>query len=124
MKAGHVLLVAGVCAGFAARASDEASRQFVEKVKPLLESRCVSCHGPDKVKSGLRLDSREAVQDNSADGFNEQDRARRVDGRPDGDNGQRVAESKRDYLRGLSIDMTASNIPSGSKPDRLCLRPA
>jgi len=34
---------------------------FVEKVKPLLDSRCVSCHGPDKVKGGLRLDSRDGV---------------------------------------------------------------
>src|ERR1043165_1698812 len=34
---------------------------FSEKVKPLLDSRCVSCHGPDKVKANLRLDSREAT---------------------------------------------------------------
>src|SRR6185369_11092161 len=29
--------------------------------KPLLDSRCISCHGLDKVKGGLRLDSRAAV---------------------------------------------------------------
>lgn len=40
---------------------EEARRHFVEQVKPLLERRCVSCHGPEKVKGGLRLDSREAV---------------------------------------------------------------
>jgi hypothetical protein len=61
MKAGQILVLASVCAGFAARASDEAGWHFVEKVKPLLDSRCVSCHGPDKVKGGLRLDSREAL---------------------------------------------------------------
>jgi hypothetical protein len=38
-----------------------AERHFVEKVKPLLELRCISCHGPDKVKGGLRLDSRAAA---------------------------------------------------------------
>ncbi len=39
----------------------EASPLFADKVWPLLESRCVSCHGPDKVKGGLRLDSRDAA---------------------------------------------------------------
>ncbi len=38
--------------------SDAAHRHFTEKVKPLLESRCVSCHGPDKVKGNLRMNSR------------------------------------------------------------------
>ncbi|HAV61343.1 MAG TPA: hypothetical protein DCY13_03155 [Verrucomicrobiales bacterium] len=42
-------------------ANEAADRHFVEKVKPLLDSRCVSCHGPDKVKGGLRLDSRPAL---------------------------------------------------------------
>jgi hypothetical protein len=43
-------------------ANDEgALRHFTERVKPLLETRCVSCHGPDKVKGGLRLDSRAAA---------------------------------------------------------------
>ena len=32
-----------------------------ERVRALLETRCVSCHGPEKQKGGLRLDSREAV---------------------------------------------------------------
>ncbi len=39
----------------------EPEQHFLEKVKPLLDSRCVSCHGPDKVKGGLRMDSREAL---------------------------------------------------------------
>jgi hypothetical protein len=38
-----------------------AQRHFIERVKPLLESRCISCHGPDKAKGGLRLDSRAAA---------------------------------------------------------------
>ena len=44
-----------------ARAETPSERHFIEKVKPLLESRCVSCHGTDKVKGGLRLDSRAAA---------------------------------------------------------------
>ena len=52
-----VLLTTGVV-----RANDDAgNRLFIEKVKPLLDARCVSCHGPDKVKGGLRLDSRAAA---------------------------------------------------------------
>ncbi|WP_435008585.1 PSD1 and planctomycete cytochrome C domain-containing protein [Tundrisphaera lichenicola] len=41
----------------------EASRlEFFEgKVRPVLEAHCINCHGPDKQKAGLRLDSREAL---------------------------------------------------------------
>ncbi len=42
-------------------AEDAGSRLFTDKVRPLLDSRCVSCHGPDKVKGNLRLDSRAAT---------------------------------------------------------------
>ena len=34
---------------------------FQSRVWPLLESRCVQCHGPKKQKGALRLDSREAA---------------------------------------------------------------
>jgi hypothetical protein len=39
----------------------EADHFFLEQVRPLLASRCLSCHGPDKAEGGLRLDSREAT---------------------------------------------------------------
>src|SRR5947209_1763413 len=42
-------------------AESAADRHFLDKVKPLLDSRCVDCHGPDKQKGGLRLDSRAAA---------------------------------------------------------------
>ncbi|HYE31116.1 MAG TPA: c-type cytochrome domain-containing protein, partial [Methylomirabilota bacterium] len=42
-------------------AAADAERHFTDIVKPLLDSRCISCHGPDKVKGALRLDSREAI---------------------------------------------------------------
>ncbi|MCI0333440.1 MAG: PSD1 and planctomycete cytochrome C domain-containing protein [Planctomycetes bacterium] len=58
-----------VCAGAdkpAAADADEikltdADRFFLQEVRPILTSRCRSCHGPDKVEGGLRLDSREAA---------------------------------------------------------------
>lgn len=34
---------------------------FNDRVLPLLQARCISCHGPDKQKGGLRLDSLAAV---------------------------------------------------------------
>src|SRR5262245_16671047 len=38
-----------------------ANQFFLERIRPLLASRCVSCHGADKAEGGLRLDSREAA---------------------------------------------------------------
>ncbi len=44
---------------FGDQAADEAF--FEAKVRPLLISRCLECHGSEKPKAGLRLDSREAL---------------------------------------------------------------
>jgi hypothetical protein len=48
-------------AAITASADSPGDQHFTDKVKPLLESRCISCHGPDKVKGGLRMDSRPAL---------------------------------------------------------------
>jgi hypothetical protein len=41
---------------------DAASVEFFEKsVRPILATRCQSCHGPNKQKGGLRLDARAAI---------------------------------------------------------------
>ncbi len=40
---------------------DEAAKYYVEQIKPILEAKCFSCHGPEKQKGDLRLDQREAV---------------------------------------------------------------
>jgi hypothetical protein len=34
---------------------------FAKQIKPLLERSCIACHGPDKQRSGFRVDSREAI---------------------------------------------------------------
>ncbi|APW58925.1 PSD1 and planctomycete cytochrome C domain-containing protein [Paludisphaera borealis] len=44
-----------------AKAEADRARFFEQKVRPLLAEKCYSCHGPDKQKGGLRLDSREAA---------------------------------------------------------------
>ncbi len=64
MNLSSTVFVAALAATvFARTVSGEtpAERHFTDKVKPLLDSRCISCHGPDKVKGALRLDSRAAT---------------------------------------------------------------
>jgi hypothetical protein len=39
----------------------EGEHLFAEKVKPILNRRCNKCHGEDDARSGLRVDSREAL---------------------------------------------------------------
>ena len=34
---------------------------FEEKIRPILAESCVGCHGPDKQKGGLRMDTRAAL---------------------------------------------------------------
>jgi mono/diheme cytochrome c family protein len=48
----------------AARAADapanpEGVKFFEAKIRPILADTCVGCHGPDKQKGGLRMDTRE-----------------------------------------------------------------
>src|SRR4051794_33475417 len=45
--------------GSLAFAKPDDADHFEKKIRPLLLSQCVSCHGPDKVKGRLRLDSAE-----------------------------------------------------------------
>src|SRR5271166_6535907 len=39
----------------------EGEQLFAEKVKPILNRKCSKCHGEDDSRSGLRVDSREAL---------------------------------------------------------------
>ncbi|MBI3853772.1 MAG: hypothetical protein HY298_26315 [Verrucomicrobia bacterium] len=42
-------------------ASDKKGVTYAKDIKPILEKSCFKCHGPDKQKSKLRLDSLEAA---------------------------------------------------------------
>ncbi len=43
-------------------AADATDADFFERrIRPLFHDHCIECHGPEKQKAGLRLDSREAV---------------------------------------------------------------
>ena len=41
---------------------------FAKRIAPLLDQKCVSCHGPQKVKGGLRLDSYAGLMKGGEDG--------------------------------------------------------
>lgn len=49
-------------------AAPDAETFFETEIRPVLASRCVSCHGPDKQAGGTRLDSRETTLAASAGG--------------------------------------------------------
>src|SRR5215207_5014196 len=57
MRYGLGLLIV-LAAGVPARADEF----FEKQVRPLLLQHCLSCHGPDKQKAGLRLDSKAGWQ--------------------------------------------------------------
>src|SRR4051794_24425247 len=46
--------------GHAAELALAGSAEFEQSVRPLLAEHCWKCHGPEKQKAGLRLDSRAA----------------------------------------------------------------
>jgi hypothetical protein len=53
-------LVIALAPALAHGAEDDASF-FLNKVQPILQDSCYKCHGPDKQKAHLRLDSRDGV---------------------------------------------------------------
>ena len=56
------LLLVGVATCHARPPDDPAAlERFEKEVRPVLATRCQSCHGPTKQKGGLRLDSRSAA---------------------------------------------------------------
>ena len=56
-----VFIVSLLAAHAATAVSPEALRFFETKVRPLLAEQCYSCHGPDKSKGDLRMDSLAAI---------------------------------------------------------------
>src|SRR5881397_588666 len=41
---------------------------FIKDIQPILQKSCIECHGPDKQKAKLRLDSKEAALKGGKDG--------------------------------------------------------
>lgn len=55
------LACAAMAMGVSARAGDDLAAVFETTIRPILIDSCVECHGPDKQKGGLRLDTKEAT---------------------------------------------------------------
>ncbi|HZV36684.1 MAG TPA: c-type cytochrome domain-containing protein [Verrucomicrobiae bacterium] len=55
------------CGGMIARA-DMAKVDFVKDIQPILQESCVKCHGPEKHKGDLRLDTKEGTFKGGKDG--------------------------------------------------------
>ncbi len=54
-------LLTAVPDGLRAQPGADLAEFFELKIRPVLQTRCVKCHGPDKASSQLRLDSRQAL---------------------------------------------------------------
>jgi mono/diheme cytochrome c family protein len=69
LGAGAVALAGSLVCPTPARAADEAGAKFFEsKIRPILAQNCVGCHGEEKQKGDLRLDTRENLLKGGKDG--------------------------------------------------------
>src|SRR5216117_1535929 len=58
MNRPNLLLATTLLAGVLSTAQAADKVEFEQQIKPILELDCVRCHGPEKPKGGLRLDTR------------------------------------------------------------------
>ncbi len=68
VSAGGLALAAPVDLSKLPPPSSQQGVTYEKDIHPLLEASCVRCHGPQRPKAGLRLDSREGVLKGSKDG--------------------------------------------------------
>src|SRR2546423_445524 len=61
-------IIAGLTLALTWPASGENKVDFAKQIQPLLQQSCVKCHGPEKQKGKLRLDSKEAALKGGKDG--------------------------------------------------------
>ncbi len=64
MKTSSLLSLAlsmGIVGLFSSAGQAGAKVDFVKEIKPILDQNCIKCHGPEKQKGKLRLDSKEAA---------------------------------------------------------------
>jgi len=67
MKKCLLILSVSVCFG-AAPVFADAKVDFVKDIEPLFQQNCIKCHGPEKQKGDLRLDSKAAAMKGGKDG--------------------------------------------------------
>src|SRR6266478_7626132 len=93
---------------------------FAEEIKPLLEKACVQCHGPEKQKGKLRLDTKDALLKGGDDGQvlapgspEKSDFYRRITLAADDDDVM-PPKGKADYLTAAQIDLVKRWITEGA----------
>ncbi len=67
MKKSVLIITTLACFG-AARIYADAKVDFVKDIQPLFQQSCIKCHGPEKQKGDLRLDSKTAAMKGGKDG--------------------------------------------------------
>ena len=117
----RLLIVAatGACVGQADDGVD-----FVREIEPILREACVQCHGPEKQKGKLRLDTREALLKGGEDGKavepgnpDKSDLFRRIT-LPEDDDDVMPPKGKTAHLSAAQIDRVKRWIAAGAKwPD-------
>src|SRR5262245_59961039 len=65
---GLLLALRAPCHAEESRPTAEQVRFFETRIRPLLAERCFSCHGPEKQRSDLRMDSAEALHRGGSSG--------------------------------------------------------
>jgi mono/diheme cytochrome c family protein len=63
-----MVIIAGLVCFVAWQIRADTKVDFAKQVWPILEKNCVKCHGPEKQKAKLRLDSKEAAMKGGKDG--------------------------------------------------------
>ncbi len=56
-----IVIMTGAALSAGVLAAAESKVDFVKDIQPILQQNCVKCHGPEKQKGKMRLDSREAA---------------------------------------------------------------
>ena len=56
-----ILIVTGAALSAGLLAAAESKVDFAREIQPILQQNCIKCHGPEKQKGKMRLDSREAA---------------------------------------------------------------
>ena len=117
---GKMLLIAAGLVGLGTgEARPENKVDFARDIQPILQKSCVECHGPEKPKAKLRLDSREAALKGGQDGVvlapgkaDESDLYRRITLPADHDD---VMPNKGDLLTKAQTDLIRDWINQGAE---------
>jgi mono/diheme cytochrome c family protein len=125
----HIVIPVALAALASTPSLKSAEVDFARDIQPILEARCIQCHGPEKQKGKLRLDSKEATLAGGKDGVvivagdaGKSDFFRRVS-LPKGNDDVMPAEG--DPLTQAQIDLVKEWINQGAKwPDGLVLKAA